>query len=452
MIQLIAWVQFWIVVSAALAVLYIGYCWVIRREERFGIHRFTLLAIILFSLFTPFLVDGVDKLLNIMNLGNGAVNAQSTENLANRWNVLIHSMMQQRVELNSGSQFPWHWLALAVITVSTLLILRFIYQLVRLARICQKSEVQCFGEFNLVKSNLIQQPFSFWHWVFVPTHFNDANDQHEILEHEKIHVSQMHSVDLLLIELLAAAMWFNPVMWMIRKRIRLIHEYLADEGALSTGIDARRYKALLLNQVTEERLICLSSSFNHSLIKKRMIMISKNKSNEKSSMRLLAFVPLSLVMVVIVIGLKGFLPDAAQASTLAVTQGNTSAADSSKTITVSGTGSLAVIYVVDGKRVDNVDNIKPEEIFSVDVNKATNTVNVTTKKAAVNTKKEEPQALPDFSTTQIFVDGVEQTDKDILSKIDPQTIESVSVKKDSVAIMKLTNNKYDAVIEIITKK
>jgi len=449
MIQLIAWIQFWIIVSAALAVLYIGFCWVMRRDERFGIQRFALLAIILFSLSTPLLMTGVYKLFNIIDLNKQSANALLN---ANRWNGLIINAMQQPVATKSGFPFPWHWLALAITGVSVILVLRFIYQLVRLLKIYQYSDAQDFGEFRLVKSRAIQQPFSFWHWVFVPTNFNDANDQYEILEHEKIHVSQMHSVDLLLVELLAAAMWFNPVMWMIRKRIRLIHEYLADEGALSTGIDARRYKALLLNQVTEERLICLSSSFNHSLIKKRMIMISKNKSNEKSSMRLWAFVPLSLLMLALVMGLKGVMPDVAQASTVDVTQVKASAADSTKTIAVSGIGNLKVTYVVDGKKVASVDGIKPEEIHSVDVNKATNTVTVTTKKAVAKTKKEEPKSQPDYSTTQIFIDGVEQTDKDIISKIDPQTIESVSVKKDSVAIMKLTNNKYDAIIEITTKK
>jgi len=449
MIQLIAWFKFWIVVSAALAVLYIGYCWVIRREERFSIHRFTLLAIILFSLSTPLLITGVYKLLNIIDLNRASANALSN---ANRWNGLIINAIHQPVSAKSGFIFPWHWLSLTVIGISVMLMGRFIYQLVKLLGVYRQSEVHDFGEFSLVKSSAIQQPFSFWHWIFVPVNFNHDNDQNEILEHEKIHVSQMHSVDLLLVELLAAAMWFNPVMWMIRKRIRLIHEYLADEGALSTGIDARRYKALLLNQVTEERLICLSSSFNHSLIKKRMIMISKNKSNEKSSMRLWAFVPLSLVMLALVMGLKGVMPDVAQASTVAVTQVKASAADSTKTIAVSGTGNLKVTYVVDGKKVAGVDGIKPEEIHSVDVNKATNTVTVTTKKAVAKTKKEEPKPQPDLSTTQIFIDGVEQSDKEIISKIDPNTIESVSVKKDSVAIMKLTNNKYDAIIEITTKK
>lgn len=180
-------------------------------------------------------------------------------------------------------------------------------------------------------------------------------------------------------------------------------------------------------------------------------MISKNKSNEKSSMRLLAFVPLSIVMVVVVIGLKGLLPDAAKASNLAETQVNSSDADSTKTLTVESVWGDKFTYFLDGKKIAN-DNIWPEGIHSVVVDTVTNTVNFYTKAEAVNTIKEEPQALPDFSKTQIFIDGVEQTDKDILSKMDQNTIESVDVIKDQAMVKQYTSKKCDGVIIIKTKK
>jgi hypothetical protein len=82
----------------------------------------------------------------------------------------------------------------------------------------------------------------------------------------------------------------------MRKEMQLVHEYLADEGALRTGIDKHKYKALLINQVTEERLICLSSSFNHSLIKKRMIMMTKSNFNQKAKLKILTLIPLSIFL------------------------------------------------------------------------------------------------------------------------------------------------------------
>jgi gliding motility-associated protein GldM len=82
----------------------------------------------------------------------------------------------------------------------------------------------------------------------------------------------------------------------MRREVQLVHEYLADEGALSTGIDRLGYQALLVNQVAEEKFILLSSSFNHSLIKKRMIMMTKSKFNQGTKLKILAIIPLSIIL------------------------------------------------------------------------------------------------------------------------------------------------------------
>jgi hypothetical protein len=118
----------------------------------------------------------------------------------------------------------------------------------------------------------------------------------DIIKHESVHASQYHSVDLIIVELLSAVMWFNPLIWMIKRSVQSVHEYLADEGVLNAGTDKLRYQALLINQVAEESLICLSSGFNNSLIKKRMIMMNKIKSNAGSKLSILALLPLAAVL------------------------------------------------------------------------------------------------------------------------------------------------------------
>jgi hypothetical protein len=84
-----------------------------------------------------------------------------------------------------------------------------------------------------------------------------------------------------------------------------VHEYLADEGVLSTGIDRLQYQALLVNQVAEERIICLSSGFHHSLIKKRLIMMTKNKPDQDPKLRILSLVPIALFLFVGVACING---------------------------------------------------------------------------------------------------------------------------------------------------
>jgi N-acetylmuramoyl-L-alanine amidase len=147
-------------------------------------------------------------------------------------------------------------------------------------------------------NNKIESPYTFFRWIFIPGNWLNDNENKDILTHERIHASQYHSIDLILIELLSAVMWFNPLVWMMKKSVQLVHEYLADEGVLNTGTDKLRYQALLINQVAEERLICLSSSFNHSLIKKRMIMMTKSKFNKGSKLRILTLIPLAAMLFV----------------------------------------------------------------------------------------------------------------------------------------------------------
>ena len=85
----------------------------------------------------------------------------------------------------------------------------------------------------------------------------------------------------------------------------LNHEYLADEGVLRTGIDRLQYQALLVNQVAEGNFICLSSGFHHSLIKKRLIMMTKNKPDRDPKLRILTLVPIALLLFIGVAYMNG---------------------------------------------------------------------------------------------------------------------------------------------------
>ena len=140
----------------------------------------------------------------------------------------------------------------------------------------------------LLFNHKFRNTFSFFDWIFISPGKIKKEDLEHIIIHERIHATQFHTLDLIVIELLTAVMWFNPLIWMMKNSIQLVHEYLADEGALNTGIDKHRYQALLINQITEDKLISLSSSFNHSLIKKRMKMMLNKKFNRRSNLKIMA--------------------------------------------------------------------------------------------------------------------------------------------------------------------
>ncbi|NJK85037.1 MAG: hypothetical protein HC906_02740 [Bacteroidales bacterium] len=170
------------------------------------------------------------------------------------------------------------------------------FHIIYILRLYLSSEKIRENGLAILVNGKIKHSFSFFNLIFIPKEKYLDKESGDIIAHEKIHASQYHSIDNILIESLAAVMWFNPFIWKMRNTVHLVHEYLADEGVLSTGIDRLRYQALLINQIAEERLICLSSGFNHSLIKKRMIMMTKSKFNQRSKLSILALIPLAAIL------------------------------------------------------------------------------------------------------------------------------------------------------------
>ncbi|WP_159039938.1 M56 family metallopeptidase [Christiangramia fulva] len=144
--------------------------------------------------------------------------------------------------------------------------------------------------FVLLRRNLI--PHSFLRYIFLgKSDFENNNISHAVLEHEKAHVDQKHSWDLLLIELLQVIFWFNPVFFELKKSIRLNHEFLADRKVLAGAVNPVEYSQLLFSYTSATHHNSLYSPFNNSLIKKRILMISKNFSSRRFLTRLGFLIP-----------------------------------------------------------------------------------------------------------------------------------------------------------------
>ncbi|MCF8452531.1 MAG: TonB family protein [Pedobacter sp.] len=100
-----------------------------------------------------------------------------------------------------------------------------------------------------------------------------------IIDHEKVHMREWHSADVLFIELTSIINWFNPVVYLYKKEIRHIHEFIADEEAASGTLSKSDYALLLFSNTLGVQPDQLSNNFfNNSLLKRRIIMLNKNKS------------------------------------------------------------------------------------------------------------------------------------------------------------------------------
>ncbi|QYA26320.1 hypothetical protein G3I01_12660 [Gramella sp. MT6] len=135
-------------------------------------------------------------------------------------------------------------------------------------------------------------PYSFFNYIFLnKTEFKNDKISEAVIEHEKAHVDQRHSLDLVFIEILQIIFWFNPIFFWIKRSIKLNHEFLADKEVLSKDFNALEYSNILFNYSSGYHHNTLSSPINHSLIKKRIIMITKDFSIKKLLLRAGLFVP-----------------------------------------------------------------------------------------------------------------------------------------------------------------
>ena len=128
-----------------------------------------------------------------------------------------------------------------------------------------------------------------------------TGEAEDIIKHEENHLAHYHSVDILFIEFIKVLQWFNPAIYMFSRSLKAIHEYQADEECISTGTSLKKYQQLLLNQIFSSRIFTITNSFsNPSLIKKRMIMMTKKRSRALANLKLLMVLPVIAAMMILI--------------------------------------------------------------------------------------------------------------------------------------------------------
>lgn len=108
----------------------------------------------------------------------------------------------------------------------------------------------------------------------------DLEENPAILTHEKMHVRCGHSIDLMTYAFVTVMHWFNPLVWIARTELKMLHEYEADELTINNGIDATQYQLLLVMKAVGAKRFQLANGFNHSKLKNRITMMHKNKTNK----------------------------------------------------------------------------------------------------------------------------------------------------------------------------
>lgn len=195
-----------------------------------------------------------------------------------------------------------NWLALVLWCLYgigfTVFAFRFTRNLYRINhKIRQNEKVKASHHVNVLLPLPIV-PHSFLKYIFLPKQSYEAQTiPAEVYEHEQAHVTQKHTWDVLFIEFVQVVFWFNPVLFYVKKSIRLNHEFLADQNALRNTTQPQNYINLLLNYANGTHHSALSSPINYSLTKKRIVMLSKPFSAKKLVARLAYLVPVLILCI-----------------------------------------------------------------------------------------------------------------------------------------------------------
>ena len=179
---------------------------------------------------------------------------------------------------------------------SLLFLLVFMIKLQRIIRLIFKYGSENRRTYKLVLLPKNSKAFSFFNYIFLGREI-PTEKQEKIIQHELVHSQQKHTFDLLFFEFLRIAMWFNPMVYVYQNRISLVHEYISD-AIVSKSTPKESYINNLLSDIFQvESISFINQFYKHSLIKKRIIMMTKKKSKEIKQLKYLLLIPLLASMV-----------------------------------------------------------------------------------------------------------------------------------------------------------
>jgi TonB family protein len=166
--------------------------------------------------------------------------------------------------------------------------LLFLFRLGKILFIIIKSPKKKMPGYTAVFTGKEHGSYSFFNYAFFP----NENVNAEIVRHEMSHIAHHHSADILFVELMMIIQWFNPFIYLYKRELQSLHEYMADRDVVATGIDKQNYMMLILQQCTAVDFSNMSNNFSFLLTKKRIKMITQSKKAKGVVIKALLTLPL----------------------------------------------------------------------------------------------------------------------------------------------------------------
>ena len=260
--------------SAVLGIFYICYKLFLQRETFFNANRWFLLAGLIIASILPLVVIPIYVEYSAIAIPN---------------NLLIDNQIDQTENYTITLFQITTW----IYTIGFIFFLgKLVIEFTSLFTLIKNNNYRKKDGFTFIETDNNVPPFSFFNWiVYNPEQFYDQELIH-IINHEKVHSRQYHSIDVILSQISCVVFWFNPFCWLYKKELQQNLEFIADYKAQDISNCEKSYQRLLLKTSIPNHQLMITNNFYNSLIKKRIVMLHKSKSNKLNAWKFTLILPL----------------------------------------------------------------------------------------------------------------------------------------------------------------
>ena len=276
-------------VTICSAVLFCYYWFFLRNKIFHAYNRFYMLAIVALSLALPLCrinifhkaetpKTNVIKMLQVITIGDEYMD-----------DVMITT---EKKDLSFADLAP-----LLYLTVSIVFLIMLCQMLLHIRSLKRQNENRLINDIHFINTdNDKGTPFSFFKYIF----WNNDIDLHSpagnrIFRHELAHIQERHSWDKMFINIVLIVFWCNPIFWLIRKELSMIHEFIADKRAVEDG-DTAAFASMILVASYPKHRFSITNNFFYSPIKRRLIMLTKKQNSRINYFSRLAVLPLLVIV------------------------------------------------------------------------------------------------------------------------------------------------------------
>jgi len=275
-------------INAVVSILFLAYWLLLRNEKFFKLNRVFLMGILVLAFVLPLVpvinTPGVSRMhrevtaLNPLYNLYGSIGIGNDENIRREFvdnSVQAAEVAQQSFLADVSAKEILFALYAAVVAV---LLVRFLFRLISLLLLVRKTNKRRIDGINFCQHNEELSPFSFFDYLIVNKSQYNADQYNQIVLHEKVHIRQHHTLDLLVTEIVHIFLWINPVMIFLKQYVKINLEYLADNDVLEAGVDKKSYQYSILQTCLQTETYPLTNLFNSSKLKLRIKMMNSKRT------------------------------------------------------------------------------------------------------------------------------------------------------------------------------